>query len=348
MPRERLDDLIAVLRSRGYQVLAPVLRDGVIRLGEVKAAAELAAGWRDEQGKGSYRLRQQEGGPVFASNVGPDSPRTFLHPPMEVVFRARKTETGLVFEQSPVPVVPLAFLGLRACDVAARLIQDRVLLERDASYRARREASLVIAVQCTRAGANCFCAATDSGPAVAQGADVVLTEVGREFLVEARTSVGESVIAELRLPAADAALREAARQGVEEAARAMEGRFVSVDLLAKLEHPHWEQVAERCLACANCTMVCPTCFCSDQVDTTDLAGSHERRRVSDSCFNPEFSWMGGRPVRSSVAARYRQWLTHKLSSWQDQFGTPGCVGCGRCITWCPAGIDLREEARALQ
>lgn len=348
MPRERLEDLIAALLRRGYRVMAPVARAGVIRLDSVTSAKELAAGWHAEQGKGSYRLRHDHEGPVFAHGVGPDSARTFLHPASEPLFRARRTETGLVFEPAAPPATPLAFLGLRACDVAALLIEDRVLLERDPAYRARRELSLIIAVQCTRAGANCFCACVDSGPAVKQGADVVLTELGPEFLVEARTPAGRSLVEELKLPAAGETLREAARRALDETAAAMAGRFQTPALLDRVEHPHWQEVAQRCLACANCTMVCPTCFCTDHVDTTALDGQHERRRVWDSCFNAEFSSLGGHPVRASVAARYRQWLTHKLASWQEQFGTPGCVGCGRCITWCPAGIDLREEARALQ
>jgi formate hydrogenlyase subunit 6/NADH:ubiquinone oxidoreductase subunit I len=122
------------------------------------------------------------------------------------------------------------------------------------------------------------------------------------------------------------------------------------DLLYRnAEHPRWDEVATRCLSCANCTMVCPTCFCTTVEDVTDLTGEHaERWRKWDSCFTMDFSYIHGGSVRPSVKARYRQWLTHKLASWIDQFGVSGCVGCGRCITWCPAGIDITEEVRAIR
>ncbi|MBZ0254314.1 MAG: 4Fe-4S dicluster domain-containing protein, partial [Candidatus Methylomirabilis sp.] len=132
------------------------------------------------------------------------------------------------------------------------------------------------------------------------------------------------------------------------------GRSLNTDgvkelLYANAEHPRWAETAERCLSCANCTMVCPTCFCSTVEDVSDLSGeAAERRRKWDSCFTMDFSYLVGGSVRGSGAARYRQWMTHKLGSWIDQFGTSGCVGCGRCIAWCPVGIDITEEAEALR
>lgn len=95
-------------------------------------------------------------------------------------------------------------------------------------------------------------------------------------------------------------------------------------------------------------MVCPTCFCTGVEDVTALAGDvTERVRKWDSCFTADFSYQHGGVVRESTKSRYRQWLTHKLSSWVDQFGSSGCVGCGRCITWCPTGIDLTAEVAAI-
>ena len=120
-------------------------------------------------------------------------------------------------------------------------------------------------------------------------------------------------------------------------------------LYRNYENPRWIEVANRCLTCGNCTLVCPTCFCNTIYEATDLAGKHaERWRKWDSCFNVDFSYIHGGSIRSSPMSRYRQWMTHKLATWIDQFGTSGCVGCGRCITWCPVGIDITEESRAIR
>ena len=136
-------------------------------------------------------------------------------------------------------------------------------------------------------------------------------------------------------------------------ARSM-GRTLDTDGIKELlygsyEHRRWDDVAARCLACANCTLVCPTCFCATVEDVTDLTGDHaERWRRWDSCFTLEHSYLHGGSVRTSTRARYRQWLTHKLATWIDQFGTSGCVGCGRCITWCPVAIDITAEVAAIR
>jgi Fe-S-cluster-containing hydrogenase component 2 len=119
-------------------------------------------------------------------------------------------------------------------------------------------------------------------------------------------------------------------------------------LIDSRESAHWQDVADRCLTCGNCTMVCPTCFCTTTEDTTDLTGQRtERSQRWASCFELDFSYLHGGSVRVSGESRYRQWITHKLSSWHDQFGNSGCVGCGRCIAWCPTGIDITAEVAAL-
>jgi sulfhydrogenase subunit beta (sulfur reductase) len=182
-----------------------------------------------------------------------------------------------------------------------------------------------------------------------------LTEImadGRhDFLVEAGSDRGAELLPLLGgRPADDGDLAAAA--AVVEGTRAQMQRAMvpnAAELLGRnLEHPRWDAVAERCLSCANCTMVCPTCFCSTVEDTTDLTGDHvERWRRWDSCFTIDFSYIHGGAIRRETRSRYRQWMTHKLSSWHEQFGTSGCVGCGRCIAWCPVGIDITEEARAI-
>ncbi len=355
-----LDGLIAALRARGWTVIGPVVRGGAVLADEIGSAADLPSGWIDEQEAGRYRLVRDGRPALFDWTVGPASLKAFLHPAAVTLWRARRGDGALAFEAGEDAPRRLAVIGVRACDLAALAILDRVLLGgayADPGYRARRDGLFVVAVQCGRAGGTCFCASMGTGPAVTAGHDLVLTELveggGPAFVAEAGSARGAEVLGALPARAALPAEVEAARARVAEAARGM-GRALDTAglpaLLARsLEHPRWDHVAARCLACANCTSVCPTCFCATVEDVADLAGaSAVRVRRWDSCFALEHSHIHGGSVRATTRARYRQWLTHKLGTWHDQFGTAGCVGCGRCITWCPAGIDLTEEARALR
>ena len=360
LPSE-LENLIAVLAQRGYEVIGPVLRDGAIVYDRIESAKELPAGWTDEQETGRYRVKRRDDEALFGYAVGPQSWKKYLHPSNLQLWSAeRQDKTFRILNNEIHPPQPRAFLGVRACELAAIKVQDRVLLKdkyRDPIYQARRKDAFIIAVQCTQAAATCFCASMATGPQVEDGFDLVLTELDasgdHRFLVNAGSPRGAEMLASLRavpaskedLQKADAAVGAAANQQV----RSIDNTGIKEMLYQNFEHPRWDDVARRCLTCANCTMVCPTCFCTTVEDVSDVTGDHaERWRRWDSCFTLSFSYIHGGNVRSSTKARYRQWMTHKLASWIDQFGTSGCVGCGRCITWCPVGIDITEEARVLR
>jgi formate hydrogenlyase subunit 6/NADH:ubiquinone oxidoreductase subunit I len=362
--RAGLDALIDRLRADGYGVVGPTVRDGAIVYDEIASAADLPEGMTDEQGPGHYRLARREDRALFGFSVGPHSWKKHLFPASRRLFTAHRSESSAIeFEAETARPSRLAFLGVRACEIAAIAIQDRVFQggeAKDADYAARREASFIVAVQCGDAAATCFCASMGTGPRADAGFDMALTEIvdgeaGRhEFVAEAGTERGARFLRDL--PGARAAGPEDAAAALRrtEAARGKMGRTLDTegirDLLQRnAEHPRWDDVAARCLSCANCTMVCPTCFCSTVDDVTDLTGDHaERWQRWDSCFSLDFSHVHGGAVRTSTRARYRHWMTHKLATWFDQFGSSGCVGCGRCITWCPVGIDLTEEARAIR
>jgi len=357
----QLGNLITLLLQKGYEVIGPILRDGAIVYGHIESAEELPAGWSDEQEPARYRLKRREDQAVFAHAVGPQSWKRYLHP-AEVQLCSAERQDGAfrILNNKPQSERQHAFLGVRACDLAAIRVQDRVLSGneyRDPIYEGPREGVFIVAVQCTQAVATCFCASMGTGPQVHKGFDLLLTEMlGREshrFLVEAGSDCGAELLAGLEsTPAAESDV-QTAKMAVE-AAAAQQVRNINTagikDLLYQnFDHPRWDNVAQRCLACANCTMVCPTCFCTTVEDVTDVSGDHaERWRRWDSCFTLSFSYIHGGSVRASGKARYRQWMTHKLASWIDQFGTSGCVGCGRCITWCPVGIDITEEVRAIR
>ncbi len=353
--KEDLDTLIALLREDGYTVIGPTVRDSAILYDEIQGVRDMPVGMVDEQEAGTYRLQPDEQGRFFAYTVGPQAWKKFLFPPHVTLWRAVK-ENGRVTVQAPSAQTPrFAFLGVRACELAAIGIQDKIFMGGDyvdPIYRARREGVFIVAVNCTRAGNTCFCASMNTGPEVKGEFDILLTELGDEFLAEVGSERGGSLLVQIPHRAASSEdEREATR--LLEATRNQMVRHMQTEglkdiLLKAWEHPHWEEVAKRCLACANCTLVCPTCFCFNVEEVTDLSGKNiERVRVWDSCFNLEFTYTAGRPERFSIAARYRQWLTHKLAGWQEQFGMIGCVGCGRCITWCPVGIDITQEVAAL-
>ena len=353
-----LSHLVGALVESGHAVVAPTVRDGVIALREIGDAAELPAGTTDEQAPGSYRLKERGDGALFGHAVGPDSAKRWLHPPAFLRFRAHREKSGFALEKGDASAPRTAFLGIRPCDVAAIGRQDRVLLGgayAEPAYAARRQEAFVAVAQCTEAHGTCFCASMGTGPRAESGFDLALTELLREgrheIVVEVGSERGAAVLENVPKRAATAEDLEAARAASADAAGRM-GRTLATSglkaaLQARVESPRWDDVEKRCLSCANCTMVCPTCFCTTVEDTTDLTGSvAERWRRWDSCYTLDFSYIHGGSVRRSGASRYRQWLTHKLASWVDQFGETGCVGCGRCITWCPVGIDLTEEARA--
>lgn len=354
-----LERLIQALVDADYRVFGPLARDGAMVIDSLAHAAELPRGLEDVQTPGRYRLEKREHSAFFAYAVGAHSWKKIFHVPVERLFQIRRSSTGTNVIADPPPRGRIAIVGARACDLAAIAIQDRVLAggdHPDPRYAARRRDTFVIAVNCSRAGGNCFCASMNTGPRVRRDYDLALTELldesGHRFVVQIGSDAGLALLEKLPTHSASNAEIEQSHVISEKTAasmgRKLDTQGLPATLQQNLEHPRWDEVATRCLACANCTSVCPTCFCTEVIDTTSLDGeTAERTKQWDSCFNLSFTHVHGGPVRSTIKSRYRQWLTHKLSTWHDQFGSSGCVGCGRCITWCPVGIDITEEATAI-
>ena len=346
-----LQHLVSLLIHRGYRVVGPTVSDNAIVLAELTSADELPTGWGVDVGPGHYRLRRRDDDALFGHSAGPQSWKQFLHPPRQQLW----SSDGIEPEDPPT----YAFLGVRACDLAAIAVLNGVLGESaypDKGFVGRLGRIFVVAVNCTEPGGLCFCASMGTGPAVGPGYDLALTERiddgGRRYVVEVGSDDGAEVLAALPQRDAEKAEIDSARDDVAAAADKMGRQMPAGDLrnllIESRESPHWDEVASRCLTCGNCTMVCPTCFCTSVDDVTDLTGQHAERWMEwASCFEFDFTFVHEGSVRQSGPSRYRHWLTHKLGTWHDQFGTSGCVGCGRCIAWCPTGIDITEEMNVL-
>ncbi|MGB9774003.1 MAG: 4Fe-4S dicluster domain-containing protein [Bacteroidota bacterium] len=362
LEHQHFQQLLDVLRGKGYQPIGPTIRDSAIVYDELTSVADLPIGWTDEQEASTYRLKKRQDKAFFGYNVGPQSWKQFLFPPRIRLFAAKKNGKGWEIETDPsnTPAMRYAFVGVRSCELKAIEIQDKVFNNGeylDPIYKVRREGIFIVAVNCTQAGGTCFCASMGTGPKVRGAFDLALTEVIDEavsyFVVEIGSERGAEVISEVPHRSAEKHHTDAADRIVENTAQRM-GRTLDINdlrelLLSHIESPHWDDVARRCLTCTNCTLVCPTCFCSTIEDVTDLNGERaERWRRWDSCFTVDYARVAGGNFRLSPRARYRHWLTHKLASWIEQFGTWGCVGCGRCITWCPVGIDITTEVDAIR
>jgi len=361
LDRAGIDRLIGVLKDRGYVVVGPRVREQehTISYAEISSIEDLPVGMGDEQEAATYRLIDREDGRLFGYAVGATSPITYLQPADAVVWAGRRN--GKSFETVELPEPPRhAFVGVRPCELAAIAIQDRVFLgggSQDPTCAARREGAFFVSVDCTDPSGTCFCVSMATGPRAYGGFDISLIEVvdgdDHYFVARVGTEEGADVLAAVGgTPAEDAQV--ALADGLIDEAAGKMGRTLDTNGLKEaleesLEDPIWDELAAKCLTCANCTMVCPTCFCAAVENRTDLTASYaERVRKWDSCFNFGFSYIHGGPLRPSASARYRQWMTHKLSSWVDQFDTYGCVGCGRCITWCPVGIDITANAAAIR
>ncbi|WP_442754748.1 4Fe-4S dicluster domain-containing protein [Methylocystis sp. JAN1] len=356
---EGLGALIAVLRRRGRRVIGPTIADDAIIYDGVDDLDDLPRGVADAQAPGSYKLSPRDDGALFGYAVGPQSWKKFLHKPLLRLWRAERKGDDVTIEAERPEPQNFAFIGVRACELNAIAIQDRVLMGGDyvdPHYKAQRDGAFIVALNCGQAGGTCFCVSMKAGPKVEKGFDLALTELlspdAHEFLIEIGSPAGADILAELPSRPATAEDIAAAEDVVAQTAASMGRRMPDEDvpalLMRNLQHPRWSETAQRCLSCANCTMVCPTCFCTSVEDHNDLAGvESSRTRRWDSCFTMDYSYIHGGSVRPSVSSRYRQWMTHKLSTWHEQFGTSGCVGCGRCITWCPVGIDITEETQAI-
>ncbi len=353
--KPQLNELLARLKSRGYQTIGPRVTEDNLVYASIDSLDDLPYGYITDQRPGYFRLHAAGHSHYFDAIPGAQSWKQFLFPPRRDLLKLRRSDGHWDVVPPEVQPVSYALIGVRACELAAIQIQDRIFIRPDFSdptYHSLRSRLFILAVNCLHPASTCFCSSLGTGPGVRDGFDLALTELEDVFLLTIGSELGRDLLAGLTYESASAFLLNSAQHSLEQAALGMVRRLETQDLpdliLNQLDSSYWREVGARCLGCGNCTQVCPTCFCWDSVESMNLEGTETKReRVWDSCFNPGYSYLAGGNTRPSIASRYRQWLSHKLATWKQQYGTLGCVGCGRCITWCPAAIDLTQEVETL-
>jgi sulfhydrogenase subunit beta (sulfur reductase) len=358
LPKSGLEKLLANMLQMGYKVLGPQIQDGAIVYKPLKSTSDLPKGYISEQDSGTYRLVYSGHRRFFDVTPGAQSWKQFFFPAFTDLANFTRDDHGhWQVEETEPDLTPLALFGVFPCDLAAIQVQDHIFLReewKDPIYWAHRQSAFILAVDCLHPCGTGFCASMGTGPKATSGFDLRLTELEDVFLVEIGSEAGRLVMDGVSVLPTSAFWLQAAQKGLEDASARMGRNLPNQQelpalLLNNLDAHQWDDVARRCMSCASCTLVCPTCFCWDTRDSASLNGqTANRERVWDSCFNPDYSYIVGGNSRPNTRSRYRQWLTHKFGAWYAQFGTSGCVGCGRCITWCPARIDVTAELEAIR
>lgn len=354
--KQDFDLLLIKLQGLGYETIGPRVENETLIYSSIQSLDDLPQGYKSEQEAGHFRLAHTGHSRYFDAIPGAQSWKQFFFPPRLELFELQKNSGGWEVKNSDSPTPAYALIGVRGCELAAIQIQDKAFIRSDfvdPYYRARRERAFLLAVNCAHPAGTCFCASMGTGPQVEAGADLILTELDDVFLIKVGSELGRNVLTGLPIELASAFLLKTAESELAQASKEMGRTLDTSDLpeliLNNLDHAEWQKVSQRCLSCANCTQVCPTCFCWDATDTVKLNGMEAKReRIWDSCFNPGYSYQAGGNTRPTIQSRYRQWLSHKFGTWKQQYGSIGCTGCGRCITWCPAAIDITAEISALR
>ncbi|HFE39319.1 MAG TPA: sulfite reductase subunit A, partial [Gammaproteobacteria bacterium] len=340
----------------GYLLLGPQLQRGAIVYDHFTSVKQLVQGIIDTQNPGEYSTKSTDNQRFFSWASAAQSLKPLCFSPRETLWKSKKTaQAELTFQEQKPITEAMAIIGAKACDLAGLALQDQHFLQQeyiDPYYEQRRNALFIVAVDCSHPATTCFCASTGDGPAVSINFDIRLSELDDGFIVTAGSQPGQLIVDTLQLSdASSIQLSEQARQlqsAVAQQTRSLPDKDVKNTLKKRQANPHWKNIGEQCLACGNCTATCPSCFCHSEHDESPLGAdqvSHVRQW--DSCFNQDHSYIHGIVIRAESKDRYRQWMTHKFSSWIEQYGRSGCTGCGRCITWCPVGIDVTKELAIL-
>jgi ferredoxin len=323
IPQTDVDRFLARLREQAT-VYAPTKDDaGDVVLGELASGEPVVLEYRN------FRL----------------SPKAFLLPQNLTLLHLKD---GKAEEPGPTDRRVILF-GVRPCDARAILALDQVFLEggqHDPYYAHLRATSVLISLACERPMSSCFCTSVGGGPGDGAGADVLAVPLDADLLLMPQTPRGEALlssVADLLQDASPPALKEAQERihAAEELVAPVKVEDCAPRLRAAYDSPLWEAAGRKCLGCGTCSFLCPTCHCFDITDEV-RNGTGRRVRTWDCCAYPLFTLhASGHNPRPTAKERWRQRIMHKFRYAVENCDRPFCVGCGRCIRYCPAGMDLR-------
>jgi len=327
VPKQQVAGLLTALLDQ-YQVIAPVEEEGLVTFGRLGSPEEAVLDYRNAR----------------------VSPKGLLFPQAEVLLTYNLASERAELQEAPQQQERQVVFGIRPCDARSFVLLDRVFegnAWHDGYYLSRRRNTTVVALACPRPGLACFCASVGGGPFSTEGSDLLLTDLGQEYLLEVVTDKGAALTeawSEYGEAGEDSLRRKAELQQGAEAALAGRVEIDGIDrrLKGMWDDVFWERLHEKCLGCGVCTYLCPTCHCFDIVDEgSDRQG--QRLRLWDSCMFPLFTRQAsGHNPRPTGKERWRQRLMHKFCYSVDSYGEVGCVGCGRCVVNCPVNLDLRH------
>jgi len=335
------DDLLSALQAAAgaSDVFAPVLRDGRMLFEKLTPETEAHLG----------------------PGVATRSPKDFFFPPSEVMLRYERTGRGMELVQGSAEgggERPVVLFGVRPCGGKALELLDKLFDSedyRDPSYIERRERTTVVGLACTEPLSTCFCTSAGGDPFSTDGLDALAGDLGDgRFLVRSLTDKGEALLGSGGGEAGEAdvarldELAAAARESMGEPVPVGEVvEKLSGDLLGAFESDIWDRFHEKCLGCAACAFLCPTCHCFNIADESTLSGG-KRVRTWDCCMMPMFTkHVSGHNPRGSTRERMRQRVMHKFRYYVKNFDQAACVGCGRCVRACGVNNDLREVLRTI-
>lgn len=346
--RERdLNELIALLSSKyGLDVIGLRYNGGSFSYGKLSSINDAPLYVEDLQGRASYRLIRANAAGSFRHTYL--SPKYFLNPPLQEVAHVGADFGASAPKERP---KPFAIFGIKPCDLHAIRVIDGILLNKDLYYTMiRGSLRAVVVEECTRPSGNCFCGSLGTGPQARNGYDLAYAWLEDGVVVKAGSALGEELIEELGLEGADAGDVEKYEEYIIRAQQQTKALPELPKLVNALEKSMgnielWSKLSRRCVGCSNCNMVCPTCFCTEFFDEIGPNGSATRFRKWYGCLSYSYGLVARGHFRPELYMRYRHFVLHKFLFYWKQVGLIGCTGCGRCITWCPLGVDIRETLR---